>query len=272
MDWLVAGLGLSSLKPVLTTLALPPVPFLLLMLLALRVRRRNRRLAWGLGLSGMAGVWLSCSIGIGAALERGILRPPGPLTEPQIAQIKRDAPLHKTVVLVLSGGKQQMAPEYGTSQLTPRSMQRLHYAIWLARRAGLQMMVSGGTGLAVESEGTPEAEIAARIAERDYGFHIRWIETASRDTRENASASLAQLAAQGVTDVLLVTHGWHMPRALRAFRQTSGRDGLGIHITPAPMGLAEPEERPILRWLPTPEGFGLVRQSLREMLGLAMGA
>lgn len=271
MDWLVAALGLSGWKPVLTALALPPLPFIMLMLLAVRFRRRQRRAAWTCAFVGAAGIWLSCCIGVGAAMERWLLRPPSALSEPQIAQIKRDVVANKTVVLVLSGGKQGLAPEYGTSQLTPRSMQRLHYGIWLARRVGAPLMVSGGVGLA-QSAGPPEAEVAARIAERDYGFPVRWTETVSRDTRENASASLIQLQNLGVGEVLLVTHGWHMPRALRAFRQMAGRQGAPVRVVPAPMGMAESEDRPVMRWLPTPEGFGEVRQALREMLGMLVGA
>jgi uncharacterized SAM-binding protein YcdF (DUF218 family) len=40
----------------------------------------------------------------------------------------------------------------------------------------------------------------------------------SRDTRGNAAAQPAFAAeADGITQVVLVTHGWHMRRALRAF-------------------------------------------------------
>src|SRR6185436_6363343 len=114
---------------------------------------------------------------------------------------------------------------------------------------------SGGVGLA-QSAGPAEADIAARIAERDYGRRLRWTENGSRDTRENAASSLALLAADGITDVVIVTHGWHMPRALRAFQDSARRNQPALQIVAAPMGLARDGERPVLRWLPSPEGFG----------------
>ena len=46
----------------------------------------------------------------------------------------------------------------------------------------------------------------------------------SRDTRENAARTLALLKPAGIDHIVLVTHGYHMPRALRAFTR-SGRPG-----------------------------------------------
>jgi uncharacterized SAM-binding protein YcdF (DUF218 family) len=72
--------------------------------------------------------------------------------------------------------------------------------------------------------------------------------------------------------LVLVTHGWHMPRALRAFREAAARSGATWQLVPAPMGLAQRIERPTLRWVPSSEGFLLVRAVLRERIGWWLGA
>lgn len=273
MDSLLASLGLSGIKPVLTALALPPLPWLLLALFAGRLIASSLRRSLGRWLlfAAVAGMWLSSCAGVGSALERWLLQVPPPLTEARINALRAEAQAGKVVVLVLGGGREALAPEYAEAALSARSAQRLHYGLWLARRLGAPAMFSGGTGLA-QLPGPAEAEIAARIAERDYGRKLRWVETSSRDTRENAAASLSLLQGQGIAEVVVVTHGWHMRRAMRAFEDTARRNQLALHFTAAPMGLAPPLDRPALNWLPSAEGFAQVRQALREALGLLMGA
>lgn len=273
VDSLLVFLGLSGIKPVLTALALPPAPLLLLALLAGRMigAHRSGLLGRWLLLATVIGLWLSCCAGVGAALERWLLRPPAPLTEARLAAERPDAQAGKTVVLILGGGREALAPEYGEAALSNRSAQRLHYGLWLARRLGAPAMFAGGTGMA-QLPGPAEAEIAARVAERDYGRKLRWVESTSRNTRENAAASLSMLQGQPITEVVLVTHGWHMRRALRAFEDAARRNQVTLRFTAAPMGLAPAVDRPALNWIPTAEGFTQVRQVARELLGLLMGA
>ncbi len=56
------------------------------------------------------------------------------------------------------------------------------------------------------------------------------METDSRNTYENAKVSSDILRAEGIQAVYLVTHAWHMPRALEAFHQA------GITAIPRPTG------------------------------------
>jgi len=77
------------------------------------------------------------------------------------------------------------------------------------------------------------------------------------------------LKSAGINHVVLVTHGYHMARALRAFREAAGP---AIQIDPAPMGLARGIDAPALEWLPSSNGFRDVRQLLRELAGLTAGA
>ena len=148
------------------------------------------------------------------------------MTPERIAEIKRitGGTSNKVAIVVLGGGREAMAPEYGMANLNHLSLQRLHYGVWLSRQTGAPMLFSGGIGHA-DSVGVTEAEIAARIADKDYGRPLTWTETESRDTRENAVRSVAMLKSAGITDLVLVSHGFHMPRAIRAFETRSAAHG-----------------------------------------------
>ena len=263
-----AAFGLLQWKPIISALVLPPTPWLLLLLVAWRLRRR---LSGGLLLSVcVTGLWLCNCEAVGAWLERRLAAPPA-LTVVQVADLRRTLVGRNPVVLVLGSGVLALAPEYAEAHLADRSMQRLHYGLWLARQVQAPVMVSGGAGREHNSR-PAEATVAGGIASRDYGRPLKWLEAGSSDTRENARLSLRLLATEGITDVLLVTHGWHMPRALRAFQQEAARTGFRARLTAAPMGLAPPQTPLLQQWLPSSDGQRRVNEALHEMIGLLAGA
>jgi uncharacterized SAM-binding protein YcdF (DUF218 family) len=147
----------------------------------------------------------------------------------------------------------------------------LRYGAWVSRETGAPMMFSGGLGHASEP-GTTEADVAAEISQREFLRPMRWVENKSRDTRENAQYSTTMLREMDVQQVVLVTHGWHMQRAMRAFKEAAAREKAQWEIVPAPMGLGQAVERPALRWIPSSEGVQLVRAVLREKFGWWLGA
>ncbi len=269
-EWL-GQLGLHAWKPLLTACLLPPVPMLVMAAWAgwrLRRQRRGGGLLLGLALSL---IWLSCTLEGDAALQRGLLPSPAALSTDRLSALQREAaPAGRPTVaiVVLGGGRERLAPEYGVSNLGPESMERLRYGLWLARRTGAPVGFSGGTGWGA-SHGDPEGLVAARIAAQEFALPLRWVESESRDTRENAERIMPMLTESGVEHVLLVTHGWHMRRAVRAFEAAAGG---AVTIEAAPMGLSEDDTEGLLRWMPTNNGYRRVRNTLRECLGLLFGA
>jgi len=262
--------GIVSWKPVLTALVMPPVPLLLLMLIGSRAILWRRGVGWLLVLLGASGLWVTSTTGFGDWFEHTALKPPPALKQDAIAELRKAGGTgrNKTVaIVVLGGGREALAPEYGISNLTATSLERLRYGIWLSRETGLPVAFSGGTGHA-QPVGAPEAQIAARIAEQEFKLPLRWTETQSRDTLENAAYTVPMLREAGVTHVVLVTHGVHMRRALRDFE---GAAQGNLKITPAPMGLAAGSDRPVLEWLPSGDGFAQSRAALHEGLGLLLG-
>jgi uncharacterized SAM-binding protein YcdF (DUF218 family) len=268
LPWLESG----PWRPVLTALALPPVPLLLWMLAGAWLLRRRPWPGWAVLLCGAAGLWFSCTTVFGEALQRQVLAPPHALGAQDLQRLKPLAgATPNSAIVVLGAGRESHAPEYAAANLDAQAMERLRYGLCLARETGLPVAYSGGVGHA-QAVGPSEAEIAARIAAREFSRPLKWTETASRDTRENAVNMLAMLRPAGVTRIVLVTHGWHMKRSLRAFENAIAQQGGGVSVVAAPMGLGVDDTRPLLRWLPSGEGFERTRNILREMLGLWVGA
>ena len=266
MNEIFLTLGIESWKPLLSNFLLPPVPFLLFVLAGARLMFRRRLLAWLLVLIGVLGIWFSCTTALSQGLTQWLLRPPPALLDSQIAELKR-AP--KTAIVVLGGGRRLYAPEYGMSTLHERSVERLRYGIWLAKETGLPLAFSGGVGHGGDA-GSSEAEIAARIADREFGRPLRWAESESRDTRENAFKTMAILQAQGIEQVVLVTHGYHMARALLNFQRAT--ETRPIKLLAATMGLQTRGRLRLSDWLPTSDGFESNRLVVHEWVGRMTGA
>jgi len=265
---MLALLGIESWKPVLAALALPPVPFLLLLLIGARLILPRRGLGWFVILISVAGLWLGACTGTAALLSQFVLHPPPALTADRIQEIKAEAQAKRPIaIIVLGGGMEALAPEYGVSNLAASSLERLRFGIWLGRETLLPVGFSGGVGWA-QTDAKPEAQIASQIAATEFGRPLKWIEDNSRDTRENAVRTIALLKPQGIRHILLVTHGYHMPRALRTFESVAGPD---IRIEAAPMGLARRNLLPSLAWIPTMEGFDDMRHVSRELLARVAG-
>ena len=68
----------------------------------------------------------------------------------------------------------------------------------------------------------------ARALEDEFGIVARWRETESRNTHENAQFSAAILKRSGIDRVLLVSHGFDVPRARAEF------EAAGLQVIPAP--------------------------------------
>ena len=269
MNSLFALLGIDAWKPVITALLLPPVPMLVLVLAGARQIPPRRWLGWLLLLLGVVGLWLSCCTGIGDVLTSQVLRPPRALSGEQLSALKDDVKAKRAVtIVVLGGGRTDYAPEYRLSNLTHLSLERLRYGLWLGRETGATVGFSGGTGWS-EEVGSAESDVAARIAMQEFGRPLQWTESESRDTRQNARLTVALLKRLDITHAVLVTHYWHMPRALELFKQAAGND---IKFQAAPLGVAARlYESNALEWLPTVDGFASVRHVLRELLARLAG-
>lgn len=276
MNELLLTLGIESWKPFFAALLLPPVPLLLLVLFGARLILWRRGLGWFVLLLGVVLIWLASSVGAAEALKKATRAPSLLMTEERVAELRKAAAASAAnkptiAVVVLGGGREVLAPEYGVASLSEPALERLRYGVWLSKAIGAPLIYSGGTGHG-SADGKPEADIAADIAARELGRPMLWAENQSRDTRENARYTAKKLGELGMRRVLLVTHDWHMKRALRAFSQESQAVGVALEVTAAPMGMGAKQDHSVLRWMPSGEGLLLMRQVLREWIAYAMGA
>ena len=203
------------LKSILVSLLVPPFGFVTLAVLALLLPRSRVRLRRSLiGISVVGLVLLGMPVVADRmleGLEQNLPRTP-PAADPPRAIIVLGAEIRRT----------SDTPSAVVGRL---SLERLQTAAQLQRRTGLPVLISGGA----LQKGLPSiADIMATSMEQDFRIPVRWKETRSRDTWENAKFSADILRKEGITSVYVVTHAWHLRRALLAFAPT------GLTVTAAP--------------------------------------
>ena len=250
---------LGSLKPVLSSLVMPLALAPLLGFLGLVLIAKRKHIGWFLCTAAFATLWLLSCQGTAVWLSQNVVPQYSPVT---VSQLKAG---QVQAVVVLGGGVLPQAPEYGTAQPGSATLARLRYGIWLSRQTGLPVAFTGGSGWAAGTAVTStEAEVAARVAQEDYGFTLRWLESQSRDTAENAQFVAPLLKRDGIARIALVTDALHMPRAMAEFERT------GLTITPAPTGYVLPTKSGLLQWLPSADGIHGSTRVINELLGLAV--
>ncbi len=234
------------MRPTLLAFALPPVLLLLLAILGGALAARGRRWA-GLGAALAAlGVLLLATPAVAGllrwSLEREVTASAAATVEPA-AIIILGAELHQ-------GGN---GAEPGRM-----SLMRLREGARLHRLTGLPLLVTGG----VVSPGAPPlALLMARSLTDDFGTPPRWVEPRATDTRENAAFSAALLAERGIRAAHVVSHGWHLPRALAAFERA------GLSALPVPVEAGAPPTAAPADWLPRPDHLMESWLALREWAG-----
>ena len=235
-------------------LLLPPGNIIVLLLLSLLLRKRFARLANAVFGAALTLLLLLSMPLVADGLCRQLESNYPPLPPERLAGLQADA------IVVLAGGWRR-APEYGGETANALSLQRLAYGAWLHRLSGLPLALSGGRvyGRAQAAE----AEMMAQVLRQDFVLQARWVETESRNTAENARNTVALLKRSGVRRIVLVTHAFHMARAVPQF------EAQGVAVVAAPMGyLAGPEYR--FRWHLLFPSVGALRRSylgLHESLG-----
>ena len=122
-------------------------------------------------------------------------------------------------IVVLSAGKTK-ALEFGKEVVTGTALERLRYGAWLHRRVDRPILLTGIS-----------SSLMAEALQTWFGTQARWVEDESRNTHEHAANCADLLRREGIDAIYLVTHYWHMPRAVAAFEQIEG-----LQVVPAPMG------------------------------------
>ena len=243
------------LSTLATILLVPPVNLAVLALAGvLLARRRKRAGLWLAGLALGALLLLAVPVVAGtllAGLER--LPPPPPGTIP--GTIPGAIP----EAIIVLGGDVDAIEGPARVAIGALTLERLRAGAALARATHLPLLVTGGI---VDRDGPPVATLMAASLAADFGVPARWVEPRSRDTWENAHDSAAILRAAGIGSAYVVTHAWHMRRALIAFAATD------LVVVPAPL----PATRVVWRpgsFIPRAKAWRTSYYALHEWIGCA---
>lgn len=232
---------------------LPPLSLFLLygIGLLLRKQRIGRTLSAGaialmLILSTQAGAWL---------FVHPLETPEHPLTTGNNTGAQ--------AIVVLAAGRQRGNPEYGNQDIPDYiALARLRYAAKLHRETDLPVLVSGGLGL-------PEEDVASlangmqHALQDDFATPVKWVESKSGNTAENAVYSAFILRQAGINKILLVTDAMHMRRARMMFEHE------GLTVVAAPTMFFGNNDLSLSSLLPGVEGMRLSNYAIYEWLGIA---
>jgi len=100
--------------------------------------------------------------------------------------------------------------------LGPQSLERVVFGAEAYRHLHLPVAVSGGRDLGSQMA---EAALMRAALQRDFAVPVTWADDQSRTTYENALYTAQLLSADHITKIVIVTHAWHLPRALWAFER-----------------------------------------------------
>jgi uncharacterized SAM-binding protein YcdF (DUF218 family) len=238
------------MKSLLLSLVMPPTGFVTLIIIGLLLRGRwhriGRRLTWAAAVCLLLFSLPIVSYSALVALETDL-----PTTPPA------DHPPQAIVVL----GAETIRSTQGAIRFRPGllTLDRLRSAAALQRQTGLPILATGG----VSTEQTLAVGLVMEQSlHDDFRTPARWVEWKSRDTWENARYSADILRAEGITSVYVVTHAWHMKRALLAFQDT------GLIVTAAPTPLDNMGDPDFGDFMPRASVWQTGYYAMHEWIGL----
>lgn len=169
---------------------------------------------------------------------------------------------NERAIVVLGAGRYYDAPEYGADTVGRHGLERLRYAYYLQEQTRLPILMTGGRP---DDDFYSEAELMEKVFREVFDGITMWTEQRSRNTFENAICSKRILDGEDISEIFLVTHASHMPRARYVFER------VGLSVTPAPTGYlrdAFSKATMLERWLPSAKALAISRTALHEWLGL----
>ncbi len=229
---------------------LPPLNLLLIAAVGLWLWHKRPYIARVLLTTSFALLWLLSTPYFAEALLHGLEG------KPYVNDTRK--PLADAIV-VLGGGTYFRAPEYGADTVSHFTLERLRFAAKLQRETGKPVLVTGGKPLGNDLS---EAEQMKQVLEREFRIPVQWAEGASDNTLENARLSRRLLDQAGISRIYLVTHAWHMPRAVRSFQAA------GFQIIPAPTAWTTRYRTDLLAFVPNAKALHDSKIFMHELIGM----
>ncbi len=231
---------------------LPPLFNILFIALGLCLVRKYKAVSYYFLYFGVLTLLLFCFPPFSNAIFKSLERYPA--IEPP-AMVK-----HEKAIVVLSAGSHPEAKEFGKAIDGAAALERNHYAAFLHKQTGLPILVSGGY---VASSEISQASVMADTLINSFNVPVKWQEERSRNTAENAIYSVEILKQNNIDTIYLVTHAWHMTRAVIMFKEQD------INVTPAPTMFTQSLSNTYwANYLPTASALQTFRLALHEYIGI----
>ncbi len=230
---------------------LPPLSLLLLLAAGIILFRRRPKTARLLLIITFSLLWLCSTPYFADSLLQSL--------ESRSATLNKPYPAADAIV-ILGGGTYFYAPEYGGQDTVGEgTLLRLRYGARLYRETAKPILVTGGKPL---GNSASEAQQMRAALEQDFHVPVRWTEDGSDNTYQNAIQSFAILHKAGINRIYLVTHAWHMPRAVAMFRNA------GFEVVEAPTAYTTRYKTDLLSFIPQTEALRNSRTFIREVIGM----
>jgi len=241
------------IRSLISTLLTPPAANLVLILLGLLLLFRFRRTGIALCVVGTLSLWLLSTAVVSTTLARAL--------EVYPALDSKNLPDGVPLAIVVAGaGHYDLAAEYQVSAPDDGALERLHYAAFLHRQTDLPLLLTGGP---MNRRQDIHSEVLASSLRDQFDIEARWLETSSATTWQNALFSAEILLPQQIDTIVLVTHAYHMQRAVLLF------EWAGFTVIPAPTRLSPGYPWQQWRfWLPGASDLDLSHKVFHEVLGL----
>ncbi len=241
-----------SFIAIIKAIILPPTINFIIIAFGLCLKKTNKILAHIFISFGALSLVLFCFPPFSSLLIRGLEQYP-PLEPPVIVTDEK-------AIVVLSAGSYPYAREYAKAIDGAAALQRNQYAAFLQDQTGLPILVSGGT---VGFDESSEAAVMADTLSNSFKVQVKWQESKSKNTAQNAIYSAAILKENNIDKIYLVTHAWHMPRAVMMFEKQ------GIKVTPAPTMFSDMMTNlSSSYYLPAAYALQNVNMALHEYIGI----
>ena len=175
--------------------------------------------------------------------------------------VLKEVPEDTQAIVVLSSGRIPIAREYtNLDTVNAATLERLRYASRLSKVHQLPIIVSGGS---VNGERLSEASLMKETLETDFGVQTKWLEEKSKTTFDNAVFTKKTLKENSINKVLLVTHAYHMPRAMWCF------EDVGLNPIPAPTVFYKRNTATseLKRYIPNASALKQSRIAMHEYIG-----
>jgi uncharacterized SAM-binding protein YcdF (DUF218 family) len=236
-------------RSVLPLALVPPVGLMWWLLLGLGIMRRRR----GLGIAVM-GISLAALYALSTPIVGGAL-----IGSLEVVQLVVPVGQEPGAIIILGADGERTPDPLVKAEPGPLSLQRLAGAAVIVRAKNMPVLITGGK---VGVDQPAVADLMADLFAGAFGLPVEWRETSAENTCENARYSADILRKAGISSAIVVTHAWHMPRAILSFRRA------GYPIVPAPLHGDAHEIRGLSDFLPHTTAWVRSFYALHEWIGL----